>query len=231
MDWEEESKKMGEVYGNSKVTLAALKSEDGHGGCFMENDKIVHYRHPGLQTTIAIHTFNRYRGYYSCFAGVYHTKDKPLFHRAGTLQEAPFAPRVLHFGSKQFAFQCRRLLCCQCERVVEVVTGGDTPKQGYEQVRLGSSDLNQVLESWADIINQYSTRRLTVETNVFPALSGLVKAFLDRGLGDFVAGVWTDNLPLWLTWKSSAPTAARNKYVCSVMAVGSRLKATSDIAY
>jgi hypothetical protein len=112
----------------SKVTLAALKSEDGHGGCFIEIDKIVHFRHPSLQTTIAIHNFNRHRGY-SCFAGEYHTKDKPLFHRAGTLQEALFAPHVLYFGSKEIAFRCRRLLCCQCERVVEVVTGGDTPKQ------------------------------------------------------------------------------------------------------
>jgi hypothetical protein len=40
MDWEEESKKMGEGYRNSKVTLAAPKSEDGHGGCFIGNDKI-----------------------------------------------------------------------------------------------------------------------------------------------------------------------------------------------
>ncbi|KAH8773272.1 heterokaryon incompatibility protein-domain-containing protein [Hyaloscypha finlandica] len=133
MDWEEESKKMGEVYGNSKVTLAAPKSEDGHGGCFIENDKIVHYRHPDSQTTIAVHNFNHHRGC-SCFAGEYHTKDKPLFHRAGTLPEALFAPRVLYFGSKEIAFQCRRLLCCRCEGVVEVVT--DTPKLGYEQARL-----------------------------------------------------------------------------------------------
>jgi hypothetical protein len=99
------------------------------------------------------------------------------------------------------------------------------------RLAFSSLDPNQVLESWAYIINQYGTRRLTVETDVFPALSGLVKTFLDRGLGDFVAGVWADNLPLWLTWKSSAQTTARNKYVCSVMAVGSRLKAISDIAY
>ena len=135
MDWEEESKKMGEVYGNSKVTLAAPKSEDGHGGCFIENDKIVHYRHPDSQTTIAVHNFNHHRGY-SCFAGEYHNKDKPLFHRAGTVPEALFAPRVLYFGSKEIAFQCRRLLCCRCEGVVGVVTGGDTPKLGYEQARL-----------------------------------------------------------------------------------------------
>lgn len=135
MDWEEESKKMGEGYRNSKVTLAAPKSKDGHGGYFIGNDKIVHYRYPGLQTTIAIHNFNHHRGY-SCFAGEYHTIDKPLFHRAGTLQEALFAPRVLYFGSKEIAFQCRRLLCCQCEGVVEVVTEGDTRKQGYEQARL-----------------------------------------------------------------------------------------------
>jgi hypothetical protein len=31
---------MGAIYGNSKVTIAALKSEDGNGGCFHENDTI-----------------------------------------------------------------------------------------------------------------------------------------------------------------------------------------------
>jgi hypothetical protein len=31
---------MGAVCGNSKVTIAAVKSEDGHGGCLDQSDKI-----------------------------------------------------------------------------------------------------------------------------------------------------------------------------------------------
>jgi hypothetical protein len=39
-----------------------------------------------------------------------------------------------------------------------------------------------------------------LETNRFPAISGLAQAFQNRGLGRYVAGLWTEDLPLWLIW-------------------------------
>jgi hypothetical protein len=68
------------------------------------------------------------------------------------------------------------------------------------------------------IISQYSGRYLTEEGDRFPALPGLAKFFEKRGLGTFIAGLWTKDLPLWLTWSyfglaDEARTARQNIYV------------------
>jgi hypothetical protein len=207
-DWKIESKKMGDVYGNSKVTIAAVKSKDGQGGCFVENDEVVSFAqaHPALNTPMAIRKCCDHYGYGAAHRD--HAKARPLFSRAWTFQEELLASRVLYFGSDEIVFQCRTSLDCQCR----MIRGAPpTPKQLYERSRGKVSDSLAIRESWSYIVQQYTLRCLKVESDRFPALSGLTKAFEDQGLGRFVAGLWTKDLPLWLTWiyrKGGARTKA-----------------------
>ncbi|KAE9378391.1 hypothetical protein N431DRAFT_435517, partial [Stipitochalara longipes BDJ] len=207
-DWHKESKKMGVVYGNSKVTIAVVKSKDGDGGCFVGSDKVAMFTAPAPHNAMTIRKLNHHSGY-SCSANSRELQDKPLFLRAWTLQEELLAPRVIYYGPVEIVFQCRKLFKCQCG--TDDRAKADTPKRWYEDARLASSNMDNVRWSWACIIQQYSTRLLTVETDLFPAISGLAKAFQTRGLGEFVAGMWINDLPLWLTWESSNPTAAYPK--------------------
>lgn len=91
--------------------------------------------------------------------------------------------------------------------------GLGTPKRMYERVRGRLSDLTGVRENWSFIVQQYSRRSLTRETDRFPALSGLTKAVEDRGLGRFVAGLWTENLPRCLAWICSKGGVRTDVYV------------------
>ena len=74
-------------------------------------------------------------------------------------------------------------------------------------------------KSWASIVIQYSGRYLTREGDRFPAISGLAKAFQNRGLGTYIAGLWTEDLPIWLTWESrSQPIVANPRRQISYLA-------------
>ncbi len=84
-DWEEESKKMAAIYGNSKVTIAAVKSKDGDGGCFMEIDKFVFFTHPTSSMSIAIRKLINHDEYRVSGANM----DKlPLFSRGWTYKKS-----------------------------------------------------------------------------------------------------------------------------------------------
>jgi hypothetical protein len=57
-----------------------------------------------------------------------------------------------------------------------------------------------MLQKWSRIIQQYSSRSLTLESDRFPSISGLAKEFENRGLEKYIAGRWTKHLALWLIW-------------------------------
>ncbi|KAE9377478.1 HET-domain-containing protein [Stipitochalara longipes BDJ] len=193
LDWEIESKQMGSIYGHSRVTIAALKSEDGSGGCFDSIDKV--YPHPAGNTFMA----SRRQPDHSMWGHYQAVNTRlPLFSRAWTLQEELLAPRVLYFGPEELVFQCRSAQACHCGKCPYE---WDTAKQMYESAFLKSSSLEEARNSWASIVQQYSSRSLTKETDRFPAISGLAKTFEGRGLGKYIAGLWTHDLPIWLTWR------------------------------
>ncbi|KAN0107865.1 HET domain containing protein [Hyaloscypha variabilis] len=192
LDWQSESKQMGSIYSYSNFTIAALKSEDGNGGCFVDNEKI--YLHPAGRPLIAVRRLPRHSAWEH-----YRTVEPhlPLFSRAWTLQEELLAPRVLYYGPDELVFQCRSVQACLCGKTPQ---NWGTTKYKYEIARLDSSSLEVVQQSWASIVQQYSSRFLTIRTDRLPAISGLAKAFENRGLGRYIAGIWTENLPIWLIW-------------------------------
>jgi hypothetical protein len=135
-------------------------------------------------------------------------KERPLFSRAWTLQEELLALRVLYFDPEEVIFQCRTALECQCGTIErEDRHSSPTTKQEFESVRSESSPVHEVQNSWRRVVENYSGRYLTRQSDRFSALSGLAKSFENRGLGEFVAGLWTNDLPLWLTWQSSSWTS------------------------
>ena len=195
------------IYGNSKVTIAAVKAKDGDGGCFNDEDKIASFKHPVSGMPMAIRKLITHRQYQ------YHETNEtngrvPLFARAWTLQEVLLAPRVLYFESMEDSFQCRNMTDCQCGMMSKDAYS-KTVKRDYEMARLGSSDSGHTLSNWASIMSQYSSRRLTVETDRLPALSGLTKSFMKPDLGAFLAGLWQKDMHLSLTWRSVRPKQAR----------------------
>jgi hypothetical protein len=66
---------------------------------------------------------------------------------------------------------------------------------------------------WAHIVEQYSMRQLTRETDRFPALSGLAKRIQAAGLAPLVAGIPAINVLPWLLWESLSSKKRHTEYI------------------
>jgi hypothetical protein len=199
LDWETESKKMASIYESSKVTIAAAKSHDGKGGCFVRG-RIF----PVTDENTGLDVFTRQGPSHHGFEddSWFNRTTLPLFSRAWTFQEELLATRVLYYCPEEIVFQCKTKLDCQCGNLAHELSSRSfvTSKQRYNEVILIGDEMKSVELQWCRIVRQYSARHLTKEKDRLPALSGLTGAFKQRGLGNYVAGLWSGNLPLWLSW-------------------------------
>jgi hypothetical protein len=58
-------------------------------------------------------------------------------------------------------------------------------------------------EIWMELITKCSKRKLTFEFDRLPAISGLAKSLQERDFGEYLAGLWKENLPRQLLWTAS----------------------------
>jgi hypothetical protein len=106
-DWEKESAKMGDIYRNSFVTIAARAARNPEEGCFIARDQDIptcrlEYRSPEP----------------SAAAGSIYIRDPafqierlgetPLDSRGWVLQEKLLSPRILYYGGQQMYWECRQ---------------------------------------------------------------------------------------------------------------------------
>ncbi len=103
---------------------------------------------------------------------------------------------------------------CTCGSILADLENSDSRSQpmksAYERALITTLDFNRASQLWHLIVRQYSSRKLTHEKDRFPALSGISRLFQTRGLGDFVAGLWTNDFPLMLLWKVDRADIPRN---------------------
>jgi hypothetical protein len=195
-----ESKKMASIYEGSTITIAAAASKDGNGGCFVNGPRDHEITVSGNnESKVSARKFPHHEGFED--ESWFHTTNNlPLFSRAWTFQEELLATRVLYFCSEEIVFQCKSSITCQCGGISSYLEEEKkyTTKKQYQDALLEHGEPQY---QWSRIVKQYSARYLTKETDRLPALSGLTGIFRDKELGDFVAGMWTKALPLWLTWE------------------------------
>lgn len=127
-DWAVESERMGSIYAQSYVTLAADSSASSDGGLFNSKSVLQDEEPMGKHVTLRVPVEERKE--LRCLLYVSDERtvpsnlgpsdgfeeddgskgeqdpDKMLVTRGWTLQEAVLAPRVLHFTSKQLIWEC-----------------------------------------------------------------------------------------------------------------------------
>jgi hypothetical protein len=206
LDWETESKKMADIYKGSMVTIAAAKARDGEDGCFSkgrESKKIIPSRHHSNKPfEVWYKEWPEHFGFTCSGVRAAATLGLNLFEKAWTLQEELLAQRVLYYTGAEVVWQCKTLIDCSCGRIAQELTQAKKLplKLAYEETIRNGSQGDAMIYLWANLLTKYTSRKLTKQMDRFPALSGLAKLFQTRGLGDYVAGLWTKQLPLWLVW-------------------------------
>jgi hypothetical protein len=213
-DWEVESQKMGLVYRNSVVTISALASrgsKDGiisHGQCFRDMPKAVLMN---LSTDGSTPGQVSIRPKYRNAENLRELEQSaPLSTRGWTLQESILSPRHLYFGKEMIYWKCPQGF----DTADGLPPGNTTPPISYPILTtvIYSDILNNpcaelpdkssILEDYYQLINNFTQRSLTFGTDKLPALSGIAQRLHAVIGGDYLAGIWSNDIKYGLLWKS-----------------------------
>ena len=104
-------------------------------------------------------------------------EDDPfaLWHTRGwTYQEAVLARRLLYFTNVQAFFQCRRLTCH------EDAYHSETERDKLTSYELAAEIDNSQFRAFARHLEEYTSRRLSYQSDVYNGITGIMKALYGR---------------------------------------------------
>lgn len=231
-DWEEESTKMGAIYSNSYITIAADWSTSAIGGCYnMASDTVLE----GNKDLIRITSILSDNSKSSLYIGWAYRRRLPeieesiLTTRAWAYQERVLSPRMLHFTKKQVFWECRKTVLAEDMipvKLPKIHQGGASdvghgyPLPGLIQ-QLDKSGFEKPnhspLQLWYHtlISGSYAKRNIGVSLDKLPAISALARLWSQYIPGPYLAGLWYHDLVMGLCWRRTGSNIVKPvKYRC-----------------
>ncbi|KAJ9621601.1 hypothetical protein H2203_007088 [Taxawa tesnikishii (nom. ined.)] len=207
-DWTREAAAMAAVYGSSRVTISALDSEDSMKGLFLTKQKTVWGVGPLPHCTDAA-------GFDAYVRSAQRTLDSvveraPLNQRGWALQERIVAPRVLHFSKQQVFWECRTRYYAESGDSATVKPLLKT-MYGWLPGLLGDLIDSDLYLSWYALVEDYTMRELTYDTDKLPAVLALAVEFEARLDCAYIHGLWNADLNRGLLWHTNAPHRIRSR--------------------
>jgi hypothetical protein len=218
-DWEREAAKMAQVYSQSLVTLAASGASDGSQGFLRASTSqpFIDIGYPSgrshcLHTISVGQSLTRFQNL---------TKE-PLNTRAWTLQERILSPRILHYCHDQLHWECRQAIkseggsppysaqLTQSEDesfhdgwLTKISSDLMPQPQNYPGMAASLEQKEEPTnhqDSWYGLVQEYTERGLSYDVDKLPALAGLANAYQRQHGGQYVAGLWSQDLVYGLLW-------------------------------
>jgi hypothetical protein len=217
-DWEDESKKMGDVYGNSTLTISAMASSRSIDGILQQGTSSPGTPRPA---TLEVPTENgslvtmiveREDSDEENLATL--ENDSPLSSRGWTLQEAVLSPRCLFYGKNRIYWRCPSA-SKSAAAADDLAPGPNTPEITFPSVssvfhsgvlnpRTNLPEGSVVLEDYYHLVQNFSSRTLSFPSDKLPAFSGLAQRLSHVVGGDYLAGLWSSDIKNGLLWKFEA---------------------------
>ena len=213
-DWETESRQMACVYGNAHVVIGADDANNSDQEFMYETGVITDSRKvtqiavldgqgdvyaiesPSHWNSCSLSTDSAWTSIFLCWHIV--ESSSPLSTRAWAFQEQLLARRMIHLARNEIYWQCRAMLSCECSEL------DDDPVKVTSDAWL-SPDKREMFQFWYRAVNIVIRRKLSRETDRLPCLSGLAALMYRNNAGDYLAGLWQDDLVLGLCWASAGP--------------------------
>ena len=198
-DWKREAVKMGSVYGNAYITIAASRSTSSDSGFLglRTQDKVVKIC-PSGSTPFHI-------GLRHSFAD--DTDGAPLARRAWVLQEMILSQRILHFTSTQMYWDCWTRH--QGEDLDNLFLGVFKKDAYPPSLAPGTNDddhhtsqKSNTPRQWWHLLSSYTGCELTYQSDKLIAISGLVERITERTGQKSIAGYFEDRLHEGLLWSA-----------------------------
>lgn len=227
-DWFAEAPKMGQIYTNAEVVIAATASDDVQAGLFRASEVPRSIRVPWTSVgddtghrpipEVGIHSLDDQINVFDK-----RRKSDRWGTRGWTMQEDLLATRILSFTKEHTTWECiskktsvdgrpfkikseqfgsRQYITRYVTRMVSSrVTGKSFPNLemfDYGDMFFGPD--KDVQGMWYKIVELYSRRQLTQNSDRLPALAGLATYFKQHLGDDYCAGLWKEDLIYGLTW-------------------------------
>ena len=193
-DWSNEAARMGSVYANAYLTIAAANAKD-------DNDGFVQLRSDALTSLrIISSTGNSAQVYLQTqHDGINvkaHNVEDPLDTRGWALQEQRLSRRSLRFGSTEMSWDC------QCFSLHESGTDHYNGMRISMELLKPQSTVSSPLSyrSWYRMVSLFARRLLTYDTDKLPALSGLATEVAKFKNGTYYAGLWWEDMASGMLW-------------------------------
>ena len=193
-DWSREAARMGSVYANAYLTIAATNAKD-------DNDGFLQLRsHTLTSLRIVSSTGNLAQVYlqtqYDGNNVRAHIAEAPLDTRGWALQEQRLSCRSLRFGSKEMSWDCQCISWVESqadhwERMCNAM-------ESLKPLSTASGTLSYY--NWYEMAFSFTARQLTYDTDKLPALSGLATEVAKFRGGTYCAGLWWEDMAWGLLW-------------------------------
>lgn len=199
VDKEAEIGRMGTVYKNAKVTIAAATARGVSEG-------FLSVRKPLTSCTIPFLTPDGPRGSISLAAPILAYKpQQPLDSRGWTLQEFLLSPRVLMYGASELTWHCQseNFQTIEKNHIIYHERVKRLPHQIFNHGNSRGRNRNKQVELWASIVEEYTTRYLTDPGDKLPAIAGLANELMEIWEDRYICGMWQSCLINHLGWSRS----------------------------
>jgi hypothetical protein len=193
-DWRTESAKMGLIYQNSLLTIAAASSPSADHGFLKDRTKAKEFSlkwiyDDGSATVLRARVDPTYH------KSIWEIPELPWNHRGWTLQEQVLCTRLLVFSDAEIQWRCPSASRCECR-------GIDGWAAHWSKMLLKNfpSDFDAYVY-WHRLVEEsYSPRLFTQYRDKLPAISGIASVIQQQTDSTYLGGLWVKNIPLDLCW-------------------------------
>lgn len=223
-NWATESVKMGDIYQNSVLTIAASYAKDSYDGCFNERSisrDLAQTSYDDKTIDITTEDSTGSKSTIVLFSELHHDHPQPLdsspLHARGWIfQERILSPRTIHFTSSQVVWECRKEYLLE-DRIPW------PPRYPNENPTISSllrEDMihRSIMDHWYHSIVsfRYSGRVFTKPRDRLIALAGIASVYQHLTKDRYLAGIWVSSIAVGLGWKidrirRSKPTSIEDR--------------------
>lgn len=222
-DWQAESKKLGLIYANSYVTIAAATDGD-LSRSFLTSPREPYVKVPARSHHSAAPTGTvLFAPAFFDFSEKFEnaTYNNTLSTRAWVKQERVLSRRTIHFTSQGVYFECSNSYWSEegthqtgfqfdgrpATKFLSTLSVVDkSPEGAVRDLRL-----QLAIDAWYQLVEEYCTMSLIEETDRLFALSGLANLAAQVFPGAYLSGLWEHTLSSGLLW-----TPVSSPVVCTV---------------
>jgi hypothetical protein len=206
-DWEEQAAKMADIFQGASITIAAASASNPYEPFLTERDAA--FRNVSITNRIA--TLSKpisFKVRRKIALGI-HAKSHqslhfdPLDGRAWALQELELSTRLARFTRGEIQWHCKKKRSCECRTAL--LPSHSIFSQNRDQSMDGWRD--SLFYGWHQLVQDYSSRKLTYLKDKVPALAGLATKFGTMTQYTYIAGLWKENLLQDMAWQRS-PSAS-----------------------